>query len=96
MKKGFIIAVLLAAFTLSVMAGCSNKTEIVTQEQAQQIALEQAGLTDDGTADIHTHIGDHNGIPCYNVHITAGDQEYSFAISAADGQILESGNQTGH
>jgi len=87
---------LLVALLLSVFTACANKADIVTPEQAQKIALEQAGLTDDGTASIHTHIGDHNGIPCYSVHITAGDKEFSFMISAADGQILDSSDKIAH
>lgn len=96
MKKRIFAVLLLVALMVSVFAACANKTSIVTQEQAQEIALEQAGLTEENADSIHTHIDTHQGIPCYSVHITADGKEFSFLISAADGQILEFSDKIGH
>ena len=81
---------------LSLFAGCSNKNDIITQEQAQKIAITEAGLSADEISDVHTHIITENGLPCYSVHLSAGDKEYSFVIKIADGSIISSGNETGH
>ena len=96
MKKRIVSTLLLAALLLSLLAACGEKASVLTGELAQKIALEAAGLIDDGTANIHTHIGEQDGIPCFNVHITVGEKEYSFAISAVDGKIIASGDEIGH
>lgn len=95
MKKRIISVLLLVVLTLSLFAACNNNS-VLTGELAQKIAMEAAGLVDDGTANIHTHIGEQDGIPCFNVHITVGEKEYSFAISAVDGKIIASGNEIEH
>lgn len=81
---------------MSLFAGCDSKSDVLTKEQAQKIALEEAGLTEKQATDIHTHIVTEKGIPCYSVHINAGNKEFSFVINAADGSILSSDNETGH
>ena len=96
MKKRIFAMLLLVALTLSVFTACADKASIITTEQAQKIALEQAGLTDDSNASIHTHVGTQDGIPCYSVHIAVGNKEYSYMISASDGQILESSDKISH
>lgn len=96
MKKRLFVSLILVAVLLSLFTGCGSKSDVLTKEQAQKIALEEAGLTEKQATDIHTHIVTENGIPCYSVHITAGGKEFSFVISAADGTVLASGNQTGH
>lgn len=96
MKKRLFVSLILAAVLLSLLAGCNTKSKALTAEQAKAIALEQAGLTQSQVTDIHTHIVTEKGIPCYNIHINAGDTELSYVISAVDGTVLASGNQTGH
>ena len=96
MKKRLFVSLILAAVLLSLLTGCGSKSDALTKEQAQTIALEQAGLTQSQVTDIHTHIVTEKGIPCYDIHITVGDKEFSYVISAVDGTVLASGNQTGH
>ena len=88
MKNRICAILLLVALILSAFTGCGGRSDVVTAEQAQKIALADAGLSADAVSDIHTHVTDQNGIPCFSVHITMGDTEYSYIISAADGQIL--------
>lgn len=95
--KARIFALMLAlAMLLCVFTACGNSTDVLTSEQAQQIALEEAGLSADEATNIHTHIVTEDGIPCFNVHISAGDEEFSYLISAADGTIIASGDQVQH
>lgn len=88
MKIRMIALVLILVLTLGVFTACGKKGP-VTQEQAQKIALEQAGLTASQVSDIHTHVTTVDGIPCYSVHITTEDGEISVVINASDGSVLE-------
>ncbi len=84
MKK--LLAVLVvAAMLLTVLTACGDKT--ISAEKAQEIALEDAGLTANDVTDGHTHVTTHENVPCYNIHFTFNGIEYSYNISA-DGEIL--------
>lgn len=97
MKKRIFATFLLAVMLLSLLAGCGNKkTEVLTAEEAQAVALEHAGLTKDQATDIHTHIVTENGTPCFSVHITSTQGDYSYVISVVDGSILSGGKGSGH
>lgn len=96
MKKRIFAMLLLIALMLSVFTACGNKAGIITTEQAQKIALEAAGLSNDSNASFHTHVGTQDGIPCYSVHIVAGGKEFSYMISASDGQILDASDKISH
>ena len=87
MKKTAIAAAVLAALLL--LAGCGEKNGPINGEEAQKIALKDAGLSAGKVTDIHTHVGEYEGAPCYSIHITVGDTEYEYVISAK-GEILAS------
>ena len=86
MKKRIVALFLLAALALTLFAACGKKN--ITPEEAQAIALKAAGLTAKQASDIHTHVTSYGDNPCYNIHITAGGQEYSFFIDGTTGEIL--------
>lgn len=88
MKIRIIALVLILVMTLGMLAACGKKGP-VTQEEAQKIALEEAGLTESQVTDVHTHVTTVDGIPCYSVHITTADGEQSVVISASDGTVIE-------
>ena len=97
MKKRILITLLVATTLLSLLAGCgSKKSDVLTAEQAQAIALEQAGLTKDQAGDVHTHIVTENDIPCFSVHISSSAGDYSYVISATDGTVISGGEGSGH
>lgn len=96
MKKRMITLFVLAALLLSVFTACGNKTDVLTSEDAQAVALEQAGLTEDDITDIHTHIVTEDGIPCYNVHISSEKGDFVYLIAAADGTVISGGEGSGH
>ncbi len=96
MKKRIIAAVLLVVFALSIMAGCSKKQEVVTQEQAQTIAMEAVGVTADQVTNAHIHVVTEDGIPCYNVHLSTTDGEFSALIHAGTGEVLDTGSGANH
>ena len=87
MKK--ILAFLLAALLVGVLlVGCGNDG-IVTEEQAKKIALKEVGLKESQVDDIHIHMVEENGLPCYSVHITTPDTEMSVVIDIASGEIIK-------
>lgn len=85
MKK-LLTVLLAAAMLLTVLTACGGDKPI-TSEQAQEIALEDAGLTDKDVADVHSHVSTYENVPCYNIHITVDDMEYNYNISS-NGEIL--------
>lgn len=88
MKKRVFTLLMVAVMLLGLLSACGNKGPI-TQEKAQKIALEHAGLSEKDVADVHTHISDENGIPCYSIHITTSDDEISVVINATTGEVME-------
>lgn len=96
MKTRFVAILLLAALLLSVLAGCGSKSDVVSQEKAQQIAMEEIGVTEDQVSDAHIHVTTENGIPCYSVHLTTDKGEFSVLIHAGTGEVLSSASGSNH
>ena len=88
MKKRMFSLFMVAVVLLGLLAACGEKGP-VTQEKAQKIALEHAGLTTKDISDVHTHIVDENGIPCYSIHITTDDGDFSVVINATTGEVIK-------
>lgn len=87
MKKRLFAFIMLAVLLLGMLTACGKKSP-VTGDEAQKIALEYAGLKEKDVADVHTHIIDQNGIPCYSIHITTADGEVSVIINASTGEVI--------
>ena len=93
MNKRMICGFLLIAIVIFIFAGCGQqekKGKVISQAQAQSIALEDAGLTAQQVTDLHCHPTSANNIPAYNIHFTCNGTEYSYLINAVTGQILSS------
>lgn len=88
MKKRIISILMVVVILVGVLAACGNKGPI-TEAQAKKIALEHAGLKEKDVSDIHTHVVDQNGIPCYSMHITTADGELSVIINVTTGEVME-------
>ena len=95
MRTRVISLILVIVMLLGVLAGC-GKSDVVSTEQAQKIAMEAAGITAGDVTDVHTHIVTENGIPCYSVHISSAKGDFSYIITASDGEILSGGEGSGH
>lgn len=96
MKKRILVCLILTALLLSLFTACGSKNDVLTAEQAQKIAVEHAGFDVNQAADVHTHIVTEDGIPCFSVHFSAGGKDFSYVISAADGEIISGGEGSGH
>ena len=60
----------------------------ISSEKAQQIALENAGLSADGVTFIRTHLDYDDGRAEYEVEFYQGNMEYDYDIDAVNGTIL--------
>lgn len=71
------------------MLGCSAKgTSLVTGADAQQIALQHAGLTKGQVRDLHVEYDVELGVPQFEVEFEFEGWEYDYRISAESGEIL--------
>ncbi len=102
MKKFTILLTL--ALLLAVFAGCQStnsggqlpnnngaqaNTETISQETAQQIALDHAGLKAEDVVGLHTQTDYDDGRSHYDVEFHSGDFEYSYEVDTF-GKILKS------
>lgn len=65
-----------------------NVGENLTQEEAQSIALEAAGLTADSVTGLRTEYEVDDGVPLYEVQFYHENTEYDYTIHAQTGEIL--------
>ena len=86
-SKLFVVA--LALFLL--LAGCSSQGDAteLTAQQAQQIALDHAGVTADRVSLLHAERDDEHGQPCYEVEFDWDGWEYTYDIHRQTGQVLD-------
>ena len=87
MKKRIFALITAAILMMSLLAACSDGP--ITETKAQKIALEHAGISQKDVVDVHTHIVDENGIPCYSIHITTATDDISVVVNASTGEVIE-------
>ena len=61
----------------------------ITAEQAEDIALKDAGIARADADRISSHFEMDDGFYQYEVHIFEGEYEYAYTVSAEDGSIFE-------
>ena len=91
MKKRILSILLLTVLILSLFTAC-GKSGAITAEEAQKAAFADAGVSASEATDVHVHVMDKDGIPCYSIHFSAGGNAYSVLISAADGSVVGYGH----
>ena len=84
MKK-YIAVFTLTALLLCLLSACGSS--VISASEAQNIAMKDLGVSAEDVSDAHTHVLTEGGKPSYSIHITVGDAEYEYVISA-DGEIL--------
>ena len=85
MKK--LLALLLALTLALSLFACGKKDATISTAEAQKIALKEIGMTADQVDDIHVHATQYEGVACYQMHITAGDDVYYVYIDQT-GKVL--------
>ena len=88
MKRIFAVFTVLI-LCLSLLVACS--TGPINAEKAQKIALDHAGLKASQVSDIHTHIIEQEGIPCFQIHMTTESGDVTVVIDASTGEVIGNG-----
>ena len=88
MKRIFAVFTVLI-LCLSLLVACS--TGPINAEKAQKIALDHAGLKANQVSDIHTHIIEQEGIPCFQIHMTTESGDVTVVIDASTGEVIGNG-----
>lgn len=76
-----------AALMLTLLAACGGPSGF-TAKDAEQVALEHAGLSAEEVSDIHTHSGSYGDLSVFEIHITVGTEKYEYLVEAGTGKIL--------
>lgn len=89
MKHKIILSTFIAASLL--FGGCMGTTSAtISEEEARNIALEDAGLTADQVTFVKSNIDTDDGRNRYDVEFyTADGVEYDYEIDPSSGEILE-------
>ena len=90
MLKRLTAILLLACAVLTLLAACNSK-KALTSEAAQQIALNDLGVTEEQVSDIHVHITTNDGAACYSIYVTVNGVQMEYLIHGTTGEILSSG-----
>lgn len=90
MKKTLIASILVvSSITIS---GCGNQkitNNIITLEEAKEIALRNANLSEDEVTFISSKLESDNNIKKYDIEFYHENKEYDYEINALDGSIIE-------
>ena len=86
MKNRIIATLLLVVLCLCLFA-CGKKNTTITTAEAQKIALKEIGMTAAEIDDIHVHATQYEGVACYQMHITAGNDVFYVYIDQT-GKVL--------
>ena len=95
MKKRIVAFILIAVMVLGMLTACGKKGAL-TQEEAQKIALEHVGISQNDVSDLHVHIVQEQGIPCYSFHIASDKGDYTVLVHAGTGEIISTENSISH
>ena len=87
MKKT-LVSVLAAVMLLSAV-GCAFAANMITIEEAKQIAFAQAGVTADQVLLTKSHLDRDDGRTVYDIEFYVGSTEYDLDIDAYTGKITE-------
>ena len=67
----------------------TQNAAVLTEAEAQEIALTHAGFTADQVTNLHVHFDVDDGVPEYEVGFFQNGWEYDYTIHADTGDILE-------
>ena len=93
MKK-LIALLLVLVMALGIFAACAD-TKIISEDEAKQIALKNAGLTLEEVGEVHAHSSDLGETVAYSIYFSYEGKDYSYTIDGKTGVIISKGNE-GH
>ena len=85
MKK-FVSIFVAALLLVSLLAGC-QKSDTISVEAAQKVVLQDLGVTAD-QVQLHVHVGEYEGKPCYSIYVTVNGENLEYLIDSHSGEIL--------
>ena len=92
MKKRLLSLLTMTSLLISLLAACqvpiAKEDPKITAQEAEEIALEDAGLTRDQVKYLHSEYDFDDGIGYYEVQFTYEQLEYEYEIKASDGKII--------
>ncbi len=92
MKKFFAL-ILMLVLVLSLSAcGRMTDTPSVSAEEALETALKEAGVKKEEISNVSTELETDDGRLVYDVDFNVGAAEYSYDISAENGEIISRGD----
>ena len=87
MNRRIVAVLMLALLVLGLFAGCQEESEVISQEDAVAVVLEELGKTEDEVT-AHVHVTTHEGMPCWGVYVTVDGQTYLYAVHCETAEIL--------
>ena len=90
MRKIFAcVFVCVFIFTLSACGMSSTEQPKLTEQEALDIALEQAGVKEENITKLENKLEMDDGILVYEIDFLSGITEYSYDVNADTGEIVE-------
>lgn len=77
-----------AAATAPATAPTQAAAAALTQAEAEELALNHAGLTLGDVRNLHSHYEIDDGVPEYDIDFRSGDYDYDYTVHAETGKIL--------
>lgn len=86
MKKRILSFLLLFSLLMTVFCACSKGSDVLTSQEAQKIAMEELGITEDDVSEMHVHISE-GDTPGYSIHIDTENKSYGLFVDAVTGEV---------
>lgn len=87
MKYNITLPLLFILLFMPLLTGCNNSN--VSKTEAEQIALQDAGVAANDVRGLHTDYDKDNGFATYEVTFYYDGLEYEYDIDAGNGNILQ-------
>ncbi len=86
MKKR-IISMLLVILLVGMLAACGNDGPLTTDD-AKKVVLSDMGVKEKDVDSIDVHITTVDGVACYAVYVSIGDEHMEYLVNGSTGEIL--------
>lgn len=93
MKKKYMTGLVLAGVATWCIAGCGMGGADIGKDKAQEIAMQDAGVSEDEISRLRVTKDTEDGRRVYEVEFSLGNTDYDYEVAAADGEILSSARE---
>lgn len=88
-KMSAILLSCVLAFSLSACGNASSNEAKLTADEALEIALNRAGVSEQSITNLENNLDRENGVLVYEIEFDSGNTEYSYDVNAETGAIVE-------